>query len=286
LRETDVLRRLTFVPETEKHRYFMYLGATSDHSQLREAVRLVKEHPHVIGIKMYAGRSTGNLAIIEEKDQRLVYRTLAEERYQGVLAVHCEKESCMTDTFNAHHPISHAHSRPKIAEIESLKDQLRFAQEEGFQGVLHICHISTPEAVELVYQMKNALNGDNRENSNQFTIPFSITCGITPHHLLWDEEQMNLPQGLLYKMNPPLRKKEDVFALRELLKQGKIDWIETDHAPHQVGEKLHGCCPSGYPSLYLYKDFVEKFLPSLGLDEEQIHRLTFDNIVKAFKLHI
>ena len=289
LRETDVLRRLTFVPEAEKQRYFMYLGATSDITQLREAVRLVKEHPRVIGIKMYAGRSTGDLAIIEEKDQQLVYRTLAEEQYKGVLAVHCEKESCMTDTFDYHHPISHAQARPKRAEIESLKDQLLFAREEGFQGVLHICHISTPEAVELVYQMKNALNGDNRddrENSNQMSIPFSITCGITPHHLLWDEEQMNLPQGLLYKMNPPLRKKEDVFALRELLKQGKIDWIETDHAPHQVGEKLHGCCPSGYPSLYLYKDFVEKFLPSLGLDEEQINRLTFDNIVQAFKLDV
>jgi dihydroorotase len=83
-------------------------------------------------------------------------------------------------------------------------------------------------------------------------------------------------------MNPPLRSKRDVDGLREYLKQGKIDWIETDHAPHTIGEKLHDGYPSGYPSLYLYKYCIEKFLPELGLTKNQIKNLTFNNIVKAF----
>jgi len=83
-------------------------------------------------------------------------------------------------------------------------------------------------------------------------------------------------------MNPPLRSQEDVIKLREQLKQGKIDWIETDHAPHAVGEKLFPPYMSGYPTLYLYKQFVTEFLPNLGISQEQIKKLTQDNIVKAF----
>ena len=87
-------------------------------------------------------------------------------------------------------------------------------------------------------------------------------------------------------MNPPLRDEEEVLKVIELLKQGKIDWIETDHAPHTVGEKLHDGFPSGYPTLYIYKEFIEKFLPSLGLSEEHIDKLTFDNIINTFELRL
>jgi dihydroorotase len=113
-----------------------------------------------------------------------------------------------------------------------------------------------------------------------------ITCAVTPHHLLWDCEKMKEPLGLLFKMNPPLRPEYDVMGLREALKEGKIDWIETDHAPHALGEKLSPSCPSGYPTLYLYKDFIEKTLPSWGLTNEQIEDLTFNNIKKTFKLNL
>ena len=74
--------------------------------------------------------------------------------------------------------------------------------------------------------------------------------------------------------------------MQELLKQGKVDWIETDHAPHTVGEKLHNGFPSGYPTLYIYKEFVEEFLPSLGISEEQIDKLTFNNIINTFELRL
>ena len=271
--EADVLRRLALVPESEKNRYFLYVGATTDESQLKEAVRLVREKKEVVGIKMFAGKSTGNLAVLQEEEQRKVYSILAQENYDGVLIVHCEKEGLMKDFFDPQQPISHALSRPKIAEIESVKDQIRLVKETGFKGILHIGHISCPEAVELVDQARADIN---------------IVCGVTPHHLLWDYSKLQEPNGALYKMNPPLRSREDVVILRKLLKQGKIDWIETDHAPHTIGEKLHGSknCPSGYPSLYLYKELVEKNLPAWGLTSEEIDRITFHNIVKIFNLNI
>lgn len=269
LTEEDVRRRLAFVPASEKGRYFLYVGATADPGQLKNVTELVGKMTEVIGIKMFAGKSTGTLEIIDEDEQKGVYQTLADCNYTGVLAVHCEKEAEISDTFDPQNPISHTQSRPNKAETESIKDQIRFAKETRFKGTLHICHISTSQSVELVDAARNEIK---------------ITCGVTPHHLLFDETKMNDDHGLLYKMNPPLRSKKDVETLRDYLKQGKIDWIETDHAPHTIGEKLYDGYPSGFPSLYLYQALVEKFLPQLGLSEQQIQDLTYNNIVKVFGL--
>lgn len=270
LRKADVIRRLACVPPAEKGRYYMYIGATTDAEQLKEAVEAVRSFPEVVGIKMFAGKSTGDLQILTEDEQRFVYKTLTSLGYEGVIAAHCEKEALMDDgMFDSSRPITHAESRPNAAEVASLKDQISFIKETGFKGHFHMVHVSVPESVEIV----DAHRGEIR-----------ISCAATPHHLLWDDTMLSGDHGLLYKMNPPLRKKEDVLRLRELLVAGKIDWIETDHAPHAVGEKLHAGYPSGYPTLYLYKEFVEEFLPSLGLDKSVIQRLTYDNIKNVFDL--
>lgn len=271
LTKEDVERRLKLVPESEKGRYFLYIGATADSKQLKEAVKMVEEMKEVIGIKMFAGKSTGTLEIIDEEEQKGVYQALAGLDYDGVLAVHCEKESFITDTFDPKDPITHATSRPNKAEVESIKDQISFAKEAGFQGNLHICHTSTKESVGIVDEARKEIK---------------ITCGVTPHHLIWDESKLKDSHGLLYKMNPPLRGKEDVESLKKYLKEGKIDWIETDHAPHTIGEKLYDGHPSGFPSLYLYKEIVENFLPEIGLSEKQIEDLTSNNIIKTFGLKL
>lgn len=265
----DVERRLALIPLSEKERYFLFIGATADEKQLKEAAELVKNTKEIVGIKLFAGKSVGDLAVTDENSQKKIYEILSEIKYDGVLAVHCEKEKFIKNIFNPGEPFSHALSRPKIAEIESLRDQIRFAVETGFSGTLHICHISSRESLELVEQARTKIK---------------ITCGVTPHHLMWDENKLKETNGLLYKTNPPLRSEKDVWALRKYLKQGKIDWVETDHAPHAVGEKLFGDYPSGFPSLYLYRRCVEEFLPSLGLSEQEIENLTFGNINKVFKI--
>ncbi|MCH8986649.1 dihydroorotase [Patescibacteria group bacterium] len=271
LRQVDVVERLKLVPENKKKNYFLYIGATSDEGQLKEAISLVNDKREVIGMKMYAGRSTGNLAIIKEEEQRKVYKVLSENGYEGVIVVHCEKESYMKELFDPRNPYTHALSRPKIAEVESVKDQIKFAKEYNFKGTLHIAHISCAESIELVNEAKKEIK---------------ITCGITPHHLIWSDDKLKESNGNLYKMNPPLRDEEEVKKLQELLKQDKVDWIETDHAPHTVGEKLHKGFPSGYPTLYIYREFIEEFLPSLGISEEQIDRLTLSNIINTFNLEL
>jgi len=269
LRKEDVERRLALVPELEKGRYFLYIGATTNEEQLKEAINLVREKKEVIGIKMFAGKSTGDLQILEEEGQKKVYQTLVDNNYTGVISVHCEKEAFMTNTFDPLDPLTHATSRPKEAEIESLKDQIKFVKETGFKGTLNVCHVSCAESVELVQAAKKEIN---------------ITCEVTPHHAMWDYSKLEEQNGLLYKMNPPLRSKEDVLALQKCIKDGKIDFVGTDHAPHTVGEKLYGPFPSGCPSLYNYKMFVEEFLPSIGVSESLIEEMTFKNINKIFNL--
>ena len=149
-----------------------------------------------------------------------------------------------------------------------LGSQIKFAKEFSFKGTLHVCHVSSSESVNLI-------------NSEE---DIKITCAVTPHHILWDNSMLGREDGLLYKMNPPLREREEVNSLKNDLLKGKINWIETDHASHAIGEKLFSPYMSGFPSLYLYKKFIEEYLPELGLSSEQINKLTYDNIVEVFKI--
>ncbi|PLX65721.1 MAG: dihydroorotase [Denitrovibrio sp.] len=87
---------------------------------------------------------------------------------------------------------------------------------------VHICHISTKGTLELIRWAKaKGLN---------------VTCEVTPHHFKLDDTEL-LSYDTNFKMNPPLRGKEDVEAMIEGLKNGDIDCIVTDHAPHHIDEK-------------------------------------------------
>ena len=92
-----------------------------------------------------------------------------------------------------------------------------------------------------------------------------ITCGLTPHHALLYDRLMKKKDGYLLKMNPPLRTKKIQENILKLLFTGKIDWIETDHAPHTLAEKKNA---SGIPGLPFYPHFIRK-LRKMGMPGEQ-----------------
>lgn len=85
---------------------------------------------------------------------------------------------------------------------------------------LHLAHVSTKEALALIEEAK-------KKHSN-------ITCEVTPHHIFFDDTMSN------YRVNPPIREKEDVKSVIESIKNGTVDCIGTDHAPHTDEEKLKG----------------------------------------------
>jgi dihydroorotase len=110
--------------------------------------------------------------------------------------------------------------RPAEAEEIIVARDLALARATG--GRLHLCHLSSARAVELVRRAKAE--------------GVRVTAEVTPHHLTFTDEDLATYDANL-KMNPPLRTAEDRAALLEGLVDGTIDAIATDHAPHAVEEK-------------------------------------------------
>ncbi|RFU63346.1 dihydroorotase [Peribacillus glennii] len=136
---------------------------------------------------------------------------------------------------------------PSVCESVQIARDVLLA--EAADCHYHVCHISTKESVRVVRDAKRA--------------GIKVTAEVTPHHLLLcDEDIPGLDPN--YKMNPPLRGRDDRQALIEGLLDGTIDFIATDHAPHTEEEKAEGMilAPFGIVGLetafpLLYTEFVE-----------------------------
>ena len=109
---------------------------------------------------------------------------------------------------------------PAVAEESIIARDVLLAEHVGSR--LHICHVSTAGSVDVIRWAKAR--------------GITVTAEVTPHHLLLDEELVRSFDAR-YKVNPPLRRREDVLALREALADGTIDIVATDHAPHPVENK-------------------------------------------------
>ena len=248
--------------------YHLWAGVTGDRGQVLEVGALAQDlFPAVVGLKFFAGHSTGNMGLITEEEQRRVYRHLSEAGYEGVVALHCEKESLLCPECNDPFDLSsHSRVRPPEAEIASVVDQIRFSEEEGFCGHLHICHLSTMGALEAV---EGARSAGRR-----------ISCAVTPHHLLLSEEDAK-ERSLWAKMNPPLRSEAERRALFAATLAGRIDWIETDHAPHTLADKEGGASGiPGFSGLLL----AVKALIDGGIDPALLSELLGGRVKRLFSL--
>ena len=124
--------------------------------------------------------------------------------------------------------------RPAIAEELMVMRDAMLAEETG--GAVHICHVSTARSVDIVRKMKQR--------------GVRITCETCPQYFTLTEDAV-LEYGSLARVNPPLRTRADVAAIIEGLKDGTIDAIATDHAPHSAQEKAKPLAeaPSGMVGL-------------------------------------
>jgi len=136
---------------------------------------------------------------------------------------------------------------PSIAESVHIARDILLAEAAGAH--YHVCHVSTKESVRVIRDAKKA--------------GIHVTAEVSPHHLLLCEDDIPSNDGN-WKMNPPLRGKEDLQALIEGLEDGTLDFIATDHAPHTAEEKGNGMeqAPFGIVGLetafpLLYTRFVK-----------------------------
>ena len=172
-----------------------------------------------------------------------------------MIVAHCEVNELLKGGYihEGQYAAEHGH-RGICSESEwgQIKRDIELARKTGC--AYHVCHISTKESVELIRKAK-------AEGVN-------ITCETGPHYLILDD--MDLKEEGRFKMNPPLRSREDKEALIEGALDGTIDMIATDHAPHSQEEKAKGLEKSAFgivgietafPLLYTY--FVKKNIFSM-----------------------
>lgn len=156
----------------------------------------------------------------------MMYRAMLNAQKLGkVLAAHCEEDSLLFGGYIHQGEYSKAHGHRGIHPlVEDLQIQRDIALSEATQCPYHICHMSTSKGVSMLGEAKKS------------SVP--VTGEVTPHHLLLTEK--DLQEDGDYKMNPPLRSERDRQALIQGLRDGIIDAIATDHAPHDEESKSRG----------------------------------------------
>jgi len=207
--------------------------------------------------KLYMGPSVGDLFFTSLQDVETVL-----EKYKGCfVSFHCEDPKILDD--NAGAP-THEARRPKEAEISALDFALTMIEKYNLSG--KICHASTKEAMEKIRSAKSQ--------------GLKVVAEVSPHHLFYSTESLTEANRNFMQMNPPLRGKEDKDALISALKDGVIDFIATDHAPHSIEEKIKGT--SGTPQLDTYGSVATWLMKEHNFSPTDILRVCSQNSGKFF----
>ena len=148
-----------------------------------------------------------------------------------MIVAHCEDNSLLFGGYIHDGEYARLHNHKGIcskSEWGPIERDLKLAKETGCK--YHVCHISTKESVDLIRKAK----ADGVD----------VTCETAPHYLVFND--MDLQEEGRFKMNPPIRSEADRLALIEGIKDGTIDMIATDHAPHSAEEKSKGLEKSAF----------------------------------------
>lgn len=205
--------------------YGFFIGATKE-----VLPDLNTAHP-VCGIKIFMGSMHGPLLVNETEVLERIFANGTR-----LIAVHAENQQRIDqrrqEFAHIHDPSIHSQIQDNQAALEAT--QLALSLSKKYQRRLHILHMSTAEEAELLRQDK----------------PAWVTAEVTPQHLLLNTSAY-AKIGTLAQMNPPLRSPHDNQVLWQALRDGIIDFIATDHAPHTLAEKSqeYPNTPSGMPGV-------------------------------------
>ncbi|MEJ2529867.1 MAG: dihydroorotase [Gammaproteobacteria bacterium] len=211
--------------------YAFYLGATNDNIDVIRSL----DPKQACGIKVFMGASTGNMLVDREESLEKIFRDAPV-----LVATHCEdsptikrNEDEMRAKYGDDIPISmHPLIRSEEACYLSSSLAVELAKRHGTR--LHVLHLTTAREMGL-FEDKPL---DEKR----------ITAEVCVHHLFFSDKDYAL-KGAFIKCNPAIKKSSDRDALRQALKEGRIDIVATDHAPHLLEEKLGNYfqAPSGLP---------------------------------------
>jgi dihydroorotase len=166
------------------------------------------------------------------QDEEMMRKAMLKAKELGkIIVAHCEVNDLLHGGYIHDGVYAKEHGHKGIcseSEWKEIERDVKLAKETGC--AYHVCHISTKESVDIIRKAKAE--------------GVDVTCETGPHYLVMDEN--DLQEDGRFKMNPPLRSKEDRAALIEGIKDGTIDMIATDHAPHSAEEKSKGLAGSAF----------------------------------------
>ena len=205
-----------------------------------------------------------------QNDEMMRNAMKSVKKYDKIIAAHCEVNELLRGGYIHDGAYAAAHGHKGIcseSEWKQIERDLELVRETGCD--YHVCHISTKESVALIRQAKKE--------------GLPVSCETAPHYLIFTD--MDLQEDGRFKMNPPLRSKEDQDALLAGIADGTIDMIATDHAPHSAEEKSKGLAHSmmgivGLETAFpiMYTELVKKGILSL----EKLMELMHTNPQKRF----
>ena len=225
--------KISIAEKTASANFSFYMGTSNTNIDEIKAI----DPKEVCGIKIFMGSSTGNLHVDSEDALNDLFR-----ESPVIITTHCEddpmikaKEQEFLAKYGEKIPVEmHSEIRSREACLKSSKKAIDLA--ERHDANLHILHLTTKEEVELF--------------SNKPLNEKMITAEVCIPHLYFSRDDY-ATKGTLIKCNPSIKETADRDALRTGLLEGYIDYVATDHAPHQLEGKSNDYmdCPSGIPSV-------------------------------------
>jgi dihydroorotase len=210
--------------------------------------------------KAFMGPSVGDLFFTSREQ---LEKVIAKYRGKNV-SFHCEDPAILEESKGA---ATHEQRRPAKAEIAATEFAIYLIERYGLIGKL--CHYSTKGGLEKIAAAKAR--------------GVRVTAEAAPHHLFFDDAMLTDENRLWLQMNPPLRGREDRLALIAALRNGLVDYLATDHAPHTAEDKMSG--KSGVPHLDTYGAFATWLMAEHGFFAKDIARVCAYNpgcFVKEF----
>ncbi len=260
--------KLKIAAENSLVNYSFYLGANN--SNINEIRQIDKTR--VPGVKLFLGSSTGNMLISDEN--------IIEEIFNNspvICAVHCEDDDIINFNLNKFKALYgddipfylHPAIRTKEACFNSTLKAIEIAKRTNCR--LHILHISTADELVL---LSNEKLGDKK-----------ITAEVCVHHLWFNSDDYSNKKGKI-KWNPAIKEEKDRKELLKALKEGKIDIVATDHAPHTLKEKKQNYvnAPSGGPMVQHSLQTMIELMNRDHFSKEELVKYMCHNPADLFKV--
>ncbi len=247
--ETTTVRSLVEKTRNIQRKSLVDFGLYSaiTNNNLKNITELSK---HCHGFKIFLGDTTGSIKI----DEKYLKQTLAEtNKLNKVTFFHAENQKCL-DAHKREVKNLKEHLKRRPSECEEIAIKIILDSVKQTNSKIHICHLSSIDGYELIKNQQN-----------------NISTGVTPHHLFFDIKNTKL-KDTFYKVNPPIRSNYDRESLWQGIKNGIINILESDHAPHTQEEKRNdfNTAPSGIPGV---ETMYPLFLAAVKNDQLSFQRL-------------